>query len=297
MKFGVRTPSLKRRISARTSPKRYVRQTLGIKASRGMGIVTNPKRALYNRVYNRTSVSVDRLVKASRPDTAAKRLDAKTSHTSLSHPYMPFMYERPSSFALWSWRSFGAPKNIARAYVADSVRAFREGNYQEALEMAQQGYDANPDNNATWYLIGACSNNLGDDRTAAEYLAPYIKSNYDDLHAQYVLGISYVRLGEYDKAKELAKGLILRLGYHVEAVWLLGIANFMKGDYENALGAFKRAPLRRQIDSDTLLDVHYWLGATYEKLGINKSAHAAYQRVSNINANLRDVTEALKRTA
>ena len=43
--------------------KRYARHSLGLKAPRGMGWITNPKKAAYNRVYNRTSVSVDRLFK------------------------------------------------------------------------------------------------------------------------------------------------------------------------------------------------------------------------------------------
>lgn len=38
-----------------------MRHRAGLKAPRGWGWVTNPKRAAYNRVYNRTSVSVDRL--------------------------------------------------------------------------------------------------------------------------------------------------------------------------------------------------------------------------------------------
>jgi len=63
MKFGIRKPSLKRRISARTSWKRYARHSLKLKAPRGAGWITNPKKALYNRVYNRTSISVDRLIK------------------------------------------------------------------------------------------------------------------------------------------------------------------------------------------------------------------------------------------
>jgi hypothetical protein len=66
MKFGVRTPSLKKRIAARTSWKRYVRHNLGVKAPRGWGWLTNPKRAAYNRVYNRTSISVDRLFSSKR---------------------------------------------------------------------------------------------------------------------------------------------------------------------------------------------------------------------------------------
>ncbi len=55
MKFGFRTPSLRKRIAARTSWKRYVRHNLGYKAPRGWGWVTNPRKAAYNRVYNRTT--------------------------------------------------------------------------------------------------------------------------------------------------------------------------------------------------------------------------------------------------
>lgn len=62
MRFGFRRPSIKRRIAARTSWKRYVRHNLGLKAPRGAGWLTNPKKAAYNRVYNRSSVSVDRLL-------------------------------------------------------------------------------------------------------------------------------------------------------------------------------------------------------------------------------------------
>ena len=56
MKFGFRTPSLRKRIAARTSVKRYVRHSLGFKAPRGWGWLTNPRRAAYNRAYNRTTV-------------------------------------------------------------------------------------------------------------------------------------------------------------------------------------------------------------------------------------------------
>lgn len=55
VRFGFRVPSLRKRISARTSLKRYVRNSLGLKAPRGWGWLTNPRRAAYNRVYNRTT--------------------------------------------------------------------------------------------------------------------------------------------------------------------------------------------------------------------------------------------------
>ena len=53
VRFGFRVPSLKKRVSARTSLKRYARNNLGLKAPRGWGWLTNPRKAAYNRVYNR----------------------------------------------------------------------------------------------------------------------------------------------------------------------------------------------------------------------------------------------------
>jgi hypothetical protein len=55
MKFGFRIPNLNKRIAARTSVKRIIRHNLGFKAPRGWGWITDPKKAAYNRVYNRTS--------------------------------------------------------------------------------------------------------------------------------------------------------------------------------------------------------------------------------------------------
>ena len=55
MRFGFRKPSIAKRIAARTSWKRMVRHRLGLKAPRGAGWLTDPKKAAYNRVYNRTT--------------------------------------------------------------------------------------------------------------------------------------------------------------------------------------------------------------------------------------------------
>jgi len=55
MKFGIRKPSLNKRIAARTSAKRLIKNALGIRAPRGWGWITNPKKAAYNKVYNKTS--------------------------------------------------------------------------------------------------------------------------------------------------------------------------------------------------------------------------------------------------
>jgi len=66
MKFGLRTPSLKKSISARTTgrAKRAIKKALipGY-GKKGMGWLKNPKKAAYNKVYNKTSFGLSDLFK------------------------------------------------------------------------------------------------------------------------------------------------------------------------------------------------------------------------------------------
>ena len=66
MKFGMRTPSLKRSISTRTTGqlKRSVKRAIipGY-GKKGMGWIKNPKKALYNKVYHKTTFSIFDLFK------------------------------------------------------------------------------------------------------------------------------------------------------------------------------------------------------------------------------------------
>ncbi|WFD10884.1 hypothetical protein [Tepidibacter hydrothermalis] len=64
MKFGIRKPSLKKRISARTSLKRQIVHRAGLKMPRGYGWLKNPKKYAYNKVYNKTSFDIFKLIKS-----------------------------------------------------------------------------------------------------------------------------------------------------------------------------------------------------------------------------------------
>ena len=63
MKIGLRKPSFKKSFAARTSLKRVVKNSLGLRAPKGYGWLTNPKKAAYNRVYNRTTFSLGSLLR------------------------------------------------------------------------------------------------------------------------------------------------------------------------------------------------------------------------------------------
>ena len=66
MKFGMRKPSLKKTLKARTTgrAKRAVKRTFNpLYGKKGMGLINNPKKALYNKVYNKTSFGLNSLLK------------------------------------------------------------------------------------------------------------------------------------------------------------------------------------------------------------------------------------------
>lgn len=58
MKIGFRTPSLKQMMRARTTGrvKRIMKKSVNpFYGKKGVGLITNPKKSLYNKVYRKTS--------------------------------------------------------------------------------------------------------------------------------------------------------------------------------------------------------------------------------------------------
>lgn len=66
MKFGIRKPSIKKSISARTTGRlnRAVKKAiLPGYGKKGMGWITNPKKAIYNKIYNKTTIGISDIFK------------------------------------------------------------------------------------------------------------------------------------------------------------------------------------------------------------------------------------------
>ena len=70
MKIGFRTPNLKKRISARTTGalKRKIKKSINpFYGKKGIGMISNPKKALYNKVYNKVTfdpLMLNKLIKS-----------------------------------------------------------------------------------------------------------------------------------------------------------------------------------------------------------------------------------------
>ena len=61
MKIGMRKPSLKKIVKAKTTAraKRAIKSSINpLYGKKGMGLINNPKKAIYNKIYKKTSFSI-----------------------------------------------------------------------------------------------------------------------------------------------------------------------------------------------------------------------------------------------
>lgn len=68
MKFGMRKPNIKKSLKAKTTGKikRNMKKTVNpLYGKKGIGYIKNPNKAIYNKVYNKTSISAFKVFKKS----------------------------------------------------------------------------------------------------------------------------------------------------------------------------------------------------------------------------------------
>lgn len=88
MKMGIRKPNIKKSIKARTTGKikRQMKKAVNpMYGKKGMGMVNNPKKAVYNKVYNKTSVGVSDLAHSGSTNSHSRNSKGNTTTTTYKH--------------------------------------------------------------------------------------------------------------------------------------------------------------------------------------------------------------------
>lgn len=84
MKIGLRTPSLKKSLKARTTGKlkRQMKKAVNpLYGKKGMGLINNPKKAVYNKVYSKTTVDPLKSLKSTGKKSSPKKTTVQSSFT------------------------------------------------------------------------------------------------------------------------------------------------------------------------------------------------------------------------
>lgn len=82
MKVGIKKPNLKKSIKARTTGKlkRKVKKAINpMYGKKGMGMVNNPKKAIYNKVYNKTTIGIKDVIMPKNTKSNKSKTEIKTT--------------------------------------------------------------------------------------------------------------------------------------------------------------------------------------------------------------------------
>ena len=86
MKIGIRKPNLKKSLKARTTGKlkRAVKKSVNpLYGKKGVGLITNPKKAIYNKVYDKTTIGISDIAKSKTTGTKNDHTNIDTSNVFL----------------------------------------------------------------------------------------------------------------------------------------------------------------------------------------------------------------------
>lgn len=318
MKFGLRTPSLKKRISARTSWKRALRHSAGLKAPRGAGWITNPKKAAYNRIYNKTSFSIDSLAK--------KSTSKKSSSNVISYPteYLAKLYANDSAniekasgtllllffififllppvgililiaFIYWQYQVMTKPKYKALNKIKKAKKSLSKHETQKAEELFTQAFELDNSNDSAIYFLGVIYHDQGKLKEAESYLSRYLVGKPVEDEANLYLANCLYQLEKYDEAISVLQKITDSHPKYLKALQLLAACFASKKEYDMAIEIMKKGPLRKRKFDQDLLEFHYNLAAIYEEASDKKNALKHYRKVYAEDSSFRDVVKKLE---
>jgi len=89
MKFGFRTPNIKKSIKARTTGKlkRSIKRKVNpFYGKKGMGYLRNPKKAIYNKVYNKVTIDPLKPIKKKSNNKTTTKINTNENKKEISIP-------------------------------------------------------------------------------------------------------------------------------------------------------------------------------------------------------------------
>jgi len=335
MKFGLRTPSLKKRVSARTSWKRAVRHRAGLKAPKGAGVFTNPKKAMYNKVYNRTTLGVGDIGKSG--SISNKRKDQFENSSSYipvdndapfaltPHSFIEQINERKkfgkdgwaklivilgvlflignpilgiplaAGGGFWLYKMSKTPWYRYKENIAKAKKLLKSDKFDEAIPLLKAAQEVDSNSTEMHYLLGVAEHAIGEYKKSIEHLSAYVDSASSDLDAKLVLAYSYYKLEQYQDTIPLLQEFPENYPDNLLVILLLGDSYIGLKEYDMAIITLKRGPTRKTKYDPSLLQLHYLLGIAYKGKGQNPNAIRELKRVYAFDMNYKDVAIQLEK--
>ncbi len=146
-----------------------------------------------------------------------------------------------------------------RPYTGLGIVYLRTGQYTRGIDLMQRILDINPANADAKHLLGKYFYMQGNFRAATRELRDAYALAPDDTSVAYTLALAHLELREPDRAKQIFREILERLGESAGLRILFGRAYRETEHWTDAVAEFKRAI---ELDPD-YPRAHYYLGLTY----------------------------------
>jgi tetratricopeptide (TPR) repeat protein len=189
---------------------------------------------------------------------------------------------------------------LSQVYAYRGLENLREENHQSALSNFQYAIQLHPQNGKTLFNLGSTYYNLGEYEKAAHILNQS-KKYYNDLDIYMNLGLSYLQLHHYQKAKiEFDQAIYLNPKFY-DAHYYLGLSYFLDKNDKKAINQWE-ALLQCEPEYQYQYLIYYHIGLIYQNNEMPdeafdyflKALHLAPEDspvVPNINAELEKMNQ------
>ncbi|GAB4292278.1 MAG: hypothetical protein Kow0090_06090 [Myxococcota bacterium] len=110
------------------------------------------------------------------------------------------------------------------------------------------------------------------------------------------LGIAYREMGLFKEAEDELVQAVAHESFAIQAYELIGRCRMDQGDYNGAISQFKKALTVREMEPTEAVAIFYELGEAYFHTGDLKEANYYFKKVSEVQADFREVQARLKET-
>lgn len=106
-----------------------------------------------------------------------------------------------------------------------------------------------------------------------------------------MLANCYYNTKRYSDAISISQNILAKNDENLIAIQILGASFAAQEKFDLAIEVFKKAPLRKRILDEELMEVHYNLAVIYEQIGDVKNALKHYKKIYVHDTNYRNVSE------
>lgn len=279
---------------------------------RGMGALTNPRRAGYNFLYNRTTVSVDDLVRlgSKRPTGATSSSKSCTSclftilfifvfgtlataitssGSSAANSFFGLTFIVAIIYGLFVLAKHFNPQQQAARKALEAKRLYEKRNFDGALSLAKEAALSLPNEGSILFLIGCILHDADRYTEAIEYLIKALAAAKNPHSSPVLLANCYYKTGQYDSAIAVAQGVSEDSDEFVKAIEIVAGCFAQQNKIDLAIESLKKAPLNKRNLTEELKEVHYNLAKLYQLQGDVANALKHLRKVYACDIHFRDV--------